>query len=117
VWIFTKHGFFSIVRAEPSADGTELVMVRARVRTDLERLAAHSNIELGPIRQWPDRDYPYRVVIARADWASVLVDLAMDIDYPNFKSIVAAIDGPSRAHLYGKVWSVMYGAEKKLARS
>ena len=117
MWVFTKVGFFSIVRADPGPDGEELVMVRARVLTDLERLSAFASelgTDLGSIHAWPGRDYPYRLIVGRDTWAELLHDLAAAIDYPNFKAEVSRGDGPSRARLYGQVWSVMFDAEHKI---
>jgi hypothetical protein len=44
VWVFTQGGFYSVVAYDPSRDhggktrGENLLLVRARVRNDLEQL-------------------------------------------------------------------------------
>jgi hypothetical protein len=112
MWVFTRHGFFSVVAGDPAPDGMPLVMVRARVRADLERLAESE--QLGPILEWPGRDYPYRVIVPRDTWARLMFEAASDIDYSNFKGMTARELGHARAGLYHDVWDVMFDAEKKL---
>jgi hypothetical protein len=43
--------------------------------------------------------------------------MSEDVTYDNFKSMVGKVQGYDRAHLYGEIWSVMFGAEQKLART
>lgn len=110
MWIVTTRGFFSVVahRDEPAT-----VLVRARVRSDLESLG---NL-LGPldIRHTPDADYAYRVVMPRERWSHCLAVLAEEIDYPNFKDAVAKRQGWNGARIYHHVWSALgslqWGAE------
>jgi hypothetical protein len=47
-------------------------------------------------------------VSPRVAWSSYVEAAAVGIDYPNFKSAIAARQGPERAHLYADVWTVMY---------
>lgn len=118
MWLFTKVGFFSAVlkdKAEADKPLTEQVlMVRARVREDLDLLRKHYAPKLGPTLEWPGRDYPYRGLITRRDLAEAAAKAMLDIDYTNFKDKVAQTQGYDRAHLYGAVWGVMNGAEQKL---
>lgn len=128
MWCFTPIGFFSATLTNPSyADlplrqQTNHIMVRARVRADLERLItlyAEMGLtqEEGPtIFDLPGHDYPYRVILRPANWTSLVARLADDIDYSNFKSAVEARQetpeaGKARHDLYMKVWSVMHSAE------
>lgn len=119
MWIFTKVGFFSVVLKdkyeanEPTA--RQVLMVRARVREDLDRFRAAYAPGLGPTLEWPNRDYPYRALITKKAFAEAQAKLALDIDYGNFKDKVAETQGYDRARLYGAVWGIMNGAEEKLA--
>jgi len=115
MWIFTEIGFFSVVRGDDE-DGVPTVMVRARVRDDLVSLLEcyGDELEPAPILEWPGRDYPYRVIMARDEWAKILLALGMELDYPNFKNRVAQVSGAMRAQAYGAVWSVMLRLEEKL---
>lgn len=115
MWIFTEIGFFSVVRGDDE-DGVPTVMVRARVRDDLVSLLEcyGDELEPEPILEWSGRDYPYRVIMARDEWAQILLALGMELDYPNFKNRVAQVSGAMRAQAYGAVWSVMLRLEEKL---
>lgn len=114
MWIFSRHGFFSVVRADPDEIGQQQVMVRARVRADLERLIAEGLLRGAEILEWPGRDYPYRVIVHRDEWAETMQEIAYDIDYRNFKATVGDTDGPARAALYARVWGEMLEAEAEL---
>lgn len=124
MWLFSKIGFFSAVLAE-SDDENEWVMVRGRVREDLERLVECTSVlfqdeESNPYRpeilEWPGRDYPYRVIVEKEVWAEVVQMLAMDIDYTNFKNSIkkGSPTGAKRATLYMDVWRAMLSAERKM---
>src|SRR4051794_41146685 len=102
MWLMTPRGFYSVVAHRDDAD---VVLVRARDRGDLESLA-----ELSPglaVAHTPERDYAWRVLMDRAEWARVVGRLAAEIDYPNFKSKVAAAQGHERASVYSRVWSTL----------
>lgn len=113
MWIFSRAGFFSAVQ-KGGRKGQE-VCVRARVLEDLDRLRKLYWPEMGVVQRSQNTDYPYRVFVSHGTWAKVCEAMARDIDYSNFKDMVAKEQGYERAHLYGDVWSVMYGAEQKLA--
>jgi len=103
VWVLTTRGFFSVVQdaADPSR-----VLVRARVREDLDRLG-----ELLPhLEPWhdPEADYAWRALVDRSDWGYALGVIAAEIDYGNFKNAVAARQGQARAGLYQQVWAALY---------
>jgi hypothetical protein len=104
MWIFTTLGFFSTVAHPEHADA---VIVRARVRADIEALRAHVLPDL-EITETRHRDYRFRATVSRDEWAHAVEQLALEIDYPNFKVAVAARQGTDRAHAYGRVWSVMW---------
>ncbi|MBA3420500.1 MAG: hypothetical protein H0U12_01150 [Thermoleophilaceae bacterium] len=53
----------------------------------------------------PAADYRFRVRVAKTDWVGYIADCACAIDYDNFKSAVAARQGPARASVYGEVWA------------
>lgn len=119
MWIFTKHGFYSVVCAR-EGDGrygravdADRLMVRARLREHLEALRNRFPEQLArcEIRQFDGTDYAYRVFIEKQVWTKILVELTEEMDYDNFKSVVARFQGPSGAayeHALHDVWSVMY---------
>ena len=110
MWIFTTIGFFSVVA---HADEPGAVLVRARVREDLEALRDHVLPDIQIVRT-PERDYRYRAVVGRDEWAHAAETLAAAIDYPNFKSAVAQRQGHDRAHRYGEIWGVMYDLQRDI---
>lgn len=118
MWLFCKAGFFSVVEAaEPQPDmggRGEVLSIRARVAADLDVLKAAYAPKLGPTVRLLGRDYPYRAYTTKEAFAEVMVRVALDLSYGDFKSMVAKEHGHERAHLYSEVWSVMKGAEDKL---
>ena len=97
MWLFTKHGFFSVVCAR-QGDGkhgrpidTTRLMVRARVRGHLETLRKRWPDHLGlcDIRTSAGSDYAFRMFVDKHAWSRVISELALETDYDNFKSEVA----------------------------
>lgn len=108
MWIVTTLGFFSVVK-NTNRNGT--VLVRARVREDLERLCASGliNAQARQIYDTPASDYPYRLIVPLEDWVDCAGKLAHRVDYPNFKSEVERVQGYPRAELYHRVWAALRG--------
>lgn len=84
MWLCTKLGFFSIVHKSPST-----FHIRARCREDLDALAAAAGTGT-PVPSFPGSDYPWRILCPAADLPTYLAALTHTIDYPNFKSAIAA---------------------------
>lgn len=114
MWIFTPQGFFSVVADRGSE---RRLVVRARVRRDLDRLRAGVLPRLGPIREGAGTDYPYRASTARTDFGRALIKIVDETDYFNFKQRIGETLGPDRAALYGEIWSVLLDAEQVLVGS
>lgn len=109
MWLFTKFGFYSIVRKQ---DG---IHVRARVRKDLENLKAEASLE-GDILDWRKpkpggsrADYPYRIILTdNADLRRIMRVFADTLDYPNFKGFVGHDPAQQeREEVYSKVWALL----------
>lgn len=105
MWLFTKHGFYSVVedRADP-----RMLIVRARVRQDLVRLLrdAGEKKRVRGIRSTRDADYEYRVWLPRSLVAQIAAGAVRAIDYANFKDAFA---DKSRKGKLMQVWTVMAG--------
>ena len=89
-------------------DDPGVIMVRGRVRRDLERfqrLVADLGHERPPILRWELRDYPYRCLVDREVWAEALGQLAREIRYPNFKARMAEVQ-EDRELLLSKLWLI-----------
>jgi hypothetical protein len=123
MWLFTKHGFFSAVCARKGkgthADAVdpERIMLRARLREHLDALKVRFPELLGPcdIVATAGTDYAVRIFVDKAVWAKVLMELAEETDYDNFKSEVARHQGRAGAaysHSLHDVWSVMHRLQK-----
>jgi len=95
MWIFTKHGFFSVVCArvvENDVVTNEVdhrkMMIRSRDRNHLENLKSEFPNYLGnvEIHSDYDTDYAYRIFVNKTQWMYIIESLADDIDYSNFKN-------------------------------
>ena len=75
-------------------DEPGVIMVRGRVKSDLERLQ-QLLVTLGheppEILEWENRDYRYRCLVGREVWAEALGRLAGEIGYLNFKARMAEV--------------------------
>ena len=103
MWIFTQHGFFSVVRGDatilPNGSSEPTVQVRARYRQHLEELRMRFSEQLGDVRvigyddpeheeEYQDRDYEYRLFVPEPVWRELATALAADVTYSNFKGHV-----------------------------
>ncbi len=85
MWVFTRQGFFSVVR-----DRTRPTFrwVRTRDRAHLELLKRQFKLK-AKIVDTPDADYPFRILLHRQVFEAIFSTLAENINYPNFKGSVA----------------------------
>ena len=93
-------------------------MVRARVRGHLEALKKRFPDLVGEcdIQESAGTDYAYRLFVQKSAWMQVLVALAEETDYDNFKSEVARHQGRAGAaceHSLHEVWAVMNELQKQ----
>jgi hypothetical protein len=106
MWYITRHGFYSPVQKDKSDPNT--LTVRARSRGDLERLIkGFLPDKKTVIKAGGGTDYPFRVVVSRADWETAAAALTADITYDNFKNSVDAVCGVERHRIYMRVWHVL----------
>jgi hypothetical protein len=110
MWLMTKFGFFSVVE-KPEDKKIGAATIRARVRSDLEGLREYLP-QMGEIQANVGTDYPFRARALKSELAVALSKIALDIDYNNFKDVVAKKQGKSRASCYGKVWGILYELEE-----
>lgn len=117
MWIFTRYGFVSIACAEEEGGRIDenMVMVRARVREHLDNLRErfpNTEIAKAPILSDAGTDYKFRVVIPKAEWASILHKLAIEQTWSNFKNEAARFARLKRAsgryvNALHNIWHVM----------
>lgn len=105
MWIFTLDGFFSAVQDRGNPDR---IMVRARVREDIDRLAERiGSLFATPapeVLEWAGSDYAFRVFLRRNTWTTYLALVSQEIDYSNFKQ-QATRPGTARSAVYMAIWS------------
>jgi hypothetical protein len=109
VWIITQDGFYSVTafdarRGGERSDAEDLIVVRARDRSDLERVSAWIGAE---IIATPTADYPFRTIAPRNAWSGYLAQATQDIDYFNFKDRIAQRRGAGRHDVLMNVWSAL----------
>jgi hypothetical protein len=107
MWLISKYGFVSVVA---HLDKPGWVLVRTRDRSDLEEFRSVARdcdvpgFSEEAIEENSSADYRFRMTVKDEDWAELAKALALGIDYPNFKNVVASVD-PERAAVYGAVWA------------
>lgn len=110
MWLFTKHGFFSVVNAKKPNRLIDLdyFVIRARNPKHIDELMLNfpdlmDECEIPTQQQ--GTDYPARCIIHRKDWEALASRLADEIDYTNFKSKVAlTTDDDNYLNLLHQVW-------------
>jgi len=103
MWTITTRGFYSTVAHR---DKPESVLVRGRVREDLDNLAdLIPNLE---VFEDSTADYRWRAVVTKEAWGNAIRQITAEVDYDNFKNAVAARQGKERAHVYSAVWEDLY---------
>ena len=106
MWVFVNDCFFSVIQHNKDP---ELVLIRGRIKGDLEKLKEKYLPNLGEIVATPTgADYPYRALAWKVEYAEAVKKIALGIDYTNFKS---SVKDPSRHTAYMRVWGDMKGAE------
>jgi hypothetical protein len=100
MWVFLNDAFVSALEHK---DDDRLLVVRARVEGDLERFFRGTSVD---VQKHEDRDYLFRTVIPKKDFARQLSAYAEKINYPNFKGSIAS-EELDRHEAYLRVWGVM----------
>lgn len=107
MWVFTTTAFVSAVLKDCA------LQVRARDRKSLELLAKQTGAAIVATLL---ADYPYRIAITNEHFAFWVSQVALSIDYKNFKSEIADTRGYGFAKPLNQVWSVMHEVEDYKAR-
>ncbi len=106
MWIFTQHGYLSIVQHFDPKPGAEL-LVRARCRRHLaaclQQVVSMAEAE-AMIQHTPEGDYPWRALTSRELVQRLAAGAVEALDYPNFKGRCASTWGPDSDVLH-EVWS------------
>ena len=110
MWVFTREGFFSVVHdryCEPDE-----VMILARKAEDIERLTDALEGRVGLVLEFKHTDYRYRMAVKKITWAEYLRRSSMEIDYENYRDLIAA-DDKDRYEAYSKCWNSLKNWQDK----
>jgi hypothetical protein len=103
MWIFTKDGFFSIVQHKDSPD---YLMVRARVREDIQRAFGP-----GDIIEKSGSDYRFRKTVPRVVVADYFSKAVSEIDYTSVKDEIDQGEEDRHKMLYA-VWRAHWDLQR-----
>lgn len=98
MWIHLNDAFLSIVA---HLDDEEMLLVRARLAGDIERV-----FPAAEVAETPHADYRFRASVRRGEVARVLAARAAAIPYSNFKASIAP-EERARHDAAMEVWRVM----------
>jgi hypothetical protein len=101
MWICFNNGFVSAVEHR---DNPEMLMVRARRREHLRDNFPDYDIIVGG-----STDYKYRIVISKTEFAEIVKNSVMNIDYDNFKN---SVEDDDLHTLYNGFWLLHYRFQK-----
>ena len=109
MWVFTSHGFISIVQ---HLHNGECFQVKARVPHPLKKLWPDHEIQ---VIDWAD--YRYRINIRKDEVTPVIEETIMEIDYSSFKNECEWDDGYH--HALVSIWNTMYRfqSEREMSES
>ena len=93
MWIFLNNAFLSIVVDNNKRTG---LIVRARVKGDIERVFPGVKVI-----KTPKRDYLFRAFVDREIVANAISEAVLDISYDNFKD---SVKETRRKQNYSRVW-------------
>lgn len=97
MWVATNVGMISLVQHHEKPG---VLLMRARAREHLVALAGKGKEHL--IEHTPERDYAWRIEVAKESVAELLFTLVMCIDYGNFKG---SVKDDLLHELYSTWWS------------
>lgn len=124
MWLFTKYGFITAVSAR-TGDGNRnnpadpnRVIIRTRLRSHMQNLIDAFPALLGEYSIDEDtkfqRDYRFIIIVPKAVWVQVLVELGNEMDYPKFKSSIVEFPGRGQYHQHClDIWNYMFNVQEE----
>jgi hypothetical protein len=113
MWIFSKFGFFSIVRH--SKEGEDF-QIRARTAQHLKNLRRRVPVKLSPTLKLEDADYRFRIPdVTPTQLNVVLITLAAELDYTNFKNSIKHDEAYHEAA--SRIWAEMHALQTRSLQS
>ena len=95
MWVFLNNSFLSIVE---NRNNKEELLVRSRVRGDIDKIFPDSNIF-----EMENSDYKYRSYIKKIEVSEKIREIVTNINYDNFKNSISK-DEYKRHDAYLQVW-------------
>lgn len=111
MWIFSKYGFYSIVRTIEKRNPNEDYQIRARDITHLSSLLKESSLEK-KIHCTLDADYRYRIIVSEDEYIHIMKILEKSIDYTNFKDAASKKLSEKWTKVLHDVWGLIYYNQK-----
>lgn len=105
MWLFTKHGYYAIVKDYKDEN---VYWIRARLKEDLENLLALTSLKNTEIIFKEYADYKFRLKVSKDEFNELMVILANNLDYSNFKNMMD--DNANQRHkifAYYEVYNVL----------
>ena len=99
MWLFTNHGFYSIVKILDT--NPEEFWIRSRRKEHLTTYFSEERIIYTHAT-----DYQYRVTVNKEELIDIFTHLPQEIDYTNFKDSIKDIELKDAAH---NVWHDVFG--------
>lgn len=101
MWLYTKLGFYSVVLKR----GDARLSIRSYVKQDLVNLIHHFELQT-EIWHTPDADYNYRIKLEKEEFAQILTELILQIDYSNFKAEISTHEDFQRLIAYHDIHDI-----------
>ena len=98
MWVFLNNSFLSIVE---NRNNKEELLVRSRVRGDIDKIFPDSNIF-----EMENSDYKYRSYIKKIEVSEKIREIVTNINYDNFKNSISKSED-QRHSSYLNVWYEM----------
>ena len=98
MWVFLNNSFLSIVE---NRNNKEELLVRSRVRGDIDKIFPDSNIF-----EMEKSDYKYRSYIKKIEVSEKIREIVTNINYDNFKNSISKSED-QRHSSYLNVWNEM----------
>ena len=98
MWVFFNNSFLSIVE---NRNNKEELLVRSRVKGDIDKIFPDSNIF-----EMENSDYKYRSYIKKIEVSEKIREIVTNINYDNFKNSISKSED-QRHSSYLNVWNEM----------
>jgi hypothetical protein len=85
MWIFTKHGYYAIVK---DYDDKDIYWIRTRIKADLENIIKALKFKNPEIIHKDYADYKFRLKITKKEFNELMLFFADELDYSNFKNMM-----------------------------